>query len=75
MKIKIEFDTDNDAFHQNAYGLWRSPDVKSALKACKEFIGDHVYDLNEIGHQIEIGRGLFDSNGNRIGEIEINRGE
>ena len=73
MKIKIEFDTDNDAFRENAWGFWRSPDVKSALQDCKEFIGDHIADLNETGtFQMEMGRGLFDSNCNRVGEILIN---
>jgi hypothetical protein len=67
MKIHIEFDTDNEAFNSNIAGEGATlQECAKIFNTCKGFISCHLdsYSGNSI-------RGLFDSNGNRIGQLEI----
>lgn len=59
MKFRIEFDTDNAAFKDNLSLEVRDVLDQAARKATAIETGDSNY------------RGLFDSNGNRVGRIEV----
>jgi hypothetical protein len=65
MEIKIEFDTDNAAFDDEAL----TDECFNVFQACLERIDNAREGLNHIEYAIR------DSNGNGIGKIEINRGE
>lgn len=57
MKIKITIDTDNDAFLTNKREL-------------RNILDSAATKINAFGRDAH-GRGLMDSNGNKVGEIEI----
>lgn len=66
MKIKIEFDTDNGAFDGESLVF----ECYRVLQNCLE----HIDNAQKFPvHRLTLP--LADSNGNGIGEIEINRGE
>lgn len=57
MKIKIEFDTDNDSFQEGFY-----TEVKKVLS-------DVGNKIECTGILMEIDRPIYDSNGNKIGRV------
>ena len=57
MKIKIEFDTDNDSFQKGFYS-----EVKKVLSDVENVIECH-------GILIEIDSPIYDTNGNKIGKV------
>ena len=61
MKIHIEFNTDNDTTH-----LENLKECEKILRSCQDFIEAHLDRY--AGHSI---RGLFDIDGNRIGQLDI----
>jgi hypothetical protein len=61
MKIKITIDTDSDAFQSNPREL-------------RNLLESAATKINAFGRSAH-GRGLMDSNGNKVGEIEIEERE
>tara|TARA_X000001382_G_scaffold124740_1_gene109572 strand:+ start:230 stop:418 length:189 start_codon:yes stop_codon:yes gene_type:complete len=57
MKIKIEFDTDNDSFQEGFY-----TEVKKVMSNVENIIECH-------GILIEIDSPVYDTNGNKIGKV------
>tara|TARA_R100001463_G_scaffold47634_1_gene96656 strand:+ start:182 stop:367 length:186 start_codon:yes stop_codon:yes gene_type:complete len=57
MKIKIEFDTDNDSFQEGFY-----TEVKKVISNVGNIIECH-------GILVEIDSPLYDTNGNKIGKV------
>lgn len=57
MRVTITFSTDNDAF----YGAQFTPEVQAVLRRAAHFISN--------GEEPELT--LYDTNGNRVGSVEV----
>ena len=64
MNVRIEFNTDNDAFSNCAMDESRNV-ILQAMQAMINQFGYSGFDLNEFSYA------LHDSNGNRVGQVTI----
>ena len=69
MKIKITIDTDNDAF------LTNKRELRNILDSAATKINAFGRNARRNARRNAHGRGLMDSNGNKVGDIEIEERE
>ena len=58
MKIRIEFDTDNESFQEEGF-----------YTEVKKVLSDVGNKIESTGVLMEIDRPIYDSNGNKIGRV------